>query len=72
MAVIVADLKVRPVAKIDPSSTNMLRFRCFHEASVSLSNGEVKIAEMIGDRGEPCGVPWSTEKGLEVKLLKER
>ena len=33
---------------------------------MSLRRGNVKIAERIGERGEPCGVPWSRGMGSEV------
>ena len=52
-----AERKVVEAAKIAPSSTNMLSEREGDQRSVSLRRGEVKIADRMGERGEPCGVP---------------
>jgi hypothetical protein len=64
--------KVPPVVKMDPSSTYMLRDRCCQDREISFKRGEVKIVEMIGDRGEPCGILWSRRMGLDEKPLKDR
>ena len=34
--------------------------------------GAVKMADRMGEIGEPCGVPWLTEKGAELVLLKSK
>jgi len=50
-------LWVRPQPKMAPSSTNMLRPHLDQVEFISLSRGDVKRADKMGERGEPCGVP---------------
>jgi len=60
------------VAVIAPLSTYICRLRCDQEELTILRMGEVKMAERMGERGEPWGVLWSRGKGSERKSLKER
>ena len=65
MACSVALRGVAETARIAPSSTYIESAACTH-ALLACSKNDVKRAERMGERGEPCGVPSGIGNGSEV------
>jgi hypothetical protein len=63
-----AELKVGPEAKTAPSSTYREKSAWLHSCVMKRS-GAVNRAEMMGEAGDPCGVPHSGQKVSEVYPL---
>ena len=50
----------------------MLSPRQDHVELMNLRSGDVYIADKIGERGEPWGVPWLRWMGSDLRPLKDR